>query len=1519
MKRIKTNSIGARILSGVLSVLMIMSACPTTAFAEYDEPEDKTIVVENSDTETENKDAVVVVDGSTEEDENVDSIPVDEDADDQTTPDVDVPPNITTEATEVTTTEEVTTETTTEKATEATTEKTTTEVTTTEKETDTTTETVEEELPVVEFNHYFTEIDESLVETSDLIVTTNDASIFTKNTNVVSNFDNAYIISCDSVEEARYVYSYYVDKVDTITDLSKVISVATDDNDKDIADMSDINDGNDALSNLNDIDVNNYAGYIALIDTGANADVNFSVVGDDTSDSNGHGTKMLNLIKAENPAAKVMSIKVFNGSKTDAASVYAGIKLAIESKVSVINLSLVGSNVEKNAIVKDAINEAIANGITVIGAAGNYNISAKKFIPGCIDDVIVIGAANEDGTKYATSNTDADYYVVAESTSEATAIYTGLYTADKLDDERIFSGNSKDNKDDSTKSDETAGDEWWTKTKWKYVVNEDGSVTFLLDNNFDEFETSTAHREYHGDGTEVNTLSKYQDNTYTSNGECYFNYSDVGEGYISNFTGNSVFETIWKEAGSPAIYSSCDSHWENNTGSHPAPYLTTGTKKYKATSIVSTSSDKTKKYLKVDLMISDDNTYNVNWPTVTLDTKRYYMHITTLTNSNDGVTGNIRGSGHIYDTVTGSIVQGSSVTISKSVTSEGTGGTLVDAANDVRDSLRISIADKLMVIAVDCTDNYGGKMNPSVTLGSVINSSSDLYEQWLTRSYDAADHTQIYRAIFDAYSYNDIYLELTKKYDQDYSDIIAKSNYYKLDGTTIEIYSDKECKNKIIDKNTGKACSFVIPENNGNKAYSKTFKLDYAYAGKTIYFKEVKTGQGYKLDNMVHSTTMEKESNSTTPFTMSNVPMFDPPTLALQKVSNITGKSDFDGSIKAGNAVYTVTQYDLTEANGKGSATGRVWHYKTDSDGIVKFNNKEYCTDTSKAKQPPVNPDDNRLTWPVGYYEITETQVPKGSDKKNYGALQSKHVYSYKIYPCNGQTSLGFNTILFDGSVSNWMERTIRNNTTGLAKWERNPDYKIQIGGVNYTGTDRYVFYAVEEENWLPIGLYKASDSYVVSGWIKNDNWKNMVKRPEGDTSYEGAVYYLYTTDNTIFTPKPANDTANPNGNIYLTAGTSTNQLETVDGLGNSGTTDLGQMLYPVLANGKQVTLVTDSNGIAVSKYKLPESSTYRLVEQTAPEGYKISTKVLTVESPWTKGDKAETIVNFENYINTKNNTATTNAISGSNRKGAQTDTPYSYTITIRKADKYNVTGQGDGTTNDIKFAVINRSADQILVRNTVESDYVLFDTTKTKFIQPGQVAAIITTHTMNNVEGMAKINGLPYGTYQIVELRSDAKISVGENYDDSDKLGSSPLANVSYLWDDSNDSGLVELHDEKMNHNYDFSAVSEDNEKLNINTPFVDGFRAYKMDKTNLKLTEGFSSANDIKFAIVNKSNRQVRLEKKYVDQLGEDAAFVDYKAHEVIAPGEVVAILTTHDKDNIDGYMSIYGLRRNVTMYAG
>lgn len=402
----------SRILSVFLSVLMVANSLSSIAFASDEEamPSDEASVIEQLQSE------VTFVVEEPQTDENVNSNPTNEDGNGVEDNQVETPPPKVDEPVSPGDTEPPV-------------------------------ETPTEEVQLIEFDHYYKEIDTSLVNTPDLFVQTNNPEIFTKNTNVVSNYDNVYIISCDSVEVARYVYSYYVDKVDFISDLSEVMSLAEGEeeekSEEDVADLTNVNENtDDSISQLNDIvpEVQkvDYSDYIALIDTGANADVNFSVVGEDTSDSNGHGTKMLELIKQNNPNAKVMSIKVFNGNTTSAADVYAGIKLAIESEVKVINLSLVGANIQKNAILVDVINEALDKGIIVIGAAGNNNTNAKNFISGCIDGVIVVGAVNEDGTKYSTSNYNASVYVVATSTSEATAIYTGLYSANRLDDGRIF-------------------------------------------------------------------------------------------------------------------------------------------------------------------------------------------------------------------------------------------------------------------------------------------------------------------------------------------------------------------------------------------------------------------------------------------------------------------------------------------------------------------------------------------------------------------------------------------------------------------------------------------------------------------------------------------------------------------------------------------------------------------------------------------------------------------------------------------------------------------------------------------------------------------------------------------------------------------------------------------------------------------------------------------------------------------------------------------------------------------------
>jgi len=533
-------------------------------------------------------------------------------------------------------------------------------------ETEETVETLEteEEIEYVVFDHYYSDIDSSLVNTTELFVITSDSSVFTRNTNVVSNYDDAFIIECSSVEEARFVYSYYVDKVDFITDMSDVASVASPDDteestpvetepvidavevteeidetevtetavptettvdveeteasetssvptessteatenineaealEPDIADLSDLNNGSDAISNLNGIDTvhNDYSGYIALIDTGANAQSNFTVLGGDTFDHNGHGTNMLGCIRSQNPYAQVVSIKVSENGSASAADIYAGFRLAIDLNVSVINFSMTAPDTAKNAVIRDIIQEALDAGIVVIGAAGNNAVSASHFIPGCIDGVITVGAATMGGTRLSSSNYDADYYVAAESTSEATAKFTGIYTAGNLDD-YIADFNSV--------FEIVADDDYWftreiarrmteealaegRSVAYIAVINEDGTYTMVevyLSDDFDVAWGPDSNHQNNATDTYTGTITPgnyFGTCTVVNGGDAYSKTitsltvlssltgtADASGNTVtrtSNASGMSSFQSV---LGSRSISLSCNGAWTSGNG-----------------------------------------------------------------------------------------------------------------------------------------------------------------------------------------------------------------------------------------------------------------------------------------------------------------------------------------------------------------------------------------------------------------------------------------------------------------------------------------------------------------------------------------------------------------------------------------------------------------------------------------------------------------------------------------------------------------------------------------------------------------------------------------------------------------------------------------------------------------------------------------------------------------------------------------------------------------------------------------
>lgn len=285
---------------------------------------------------------------------------------------------------------------------------------------------------------------------------------------VLSTYNGVSLLqfpSEDATKRAYIALSKIADFVNVDTANFEVSDIAN-------VEKDEMSEGINPIGELSEADTEevNQSNVIAVIDTGSSERDNViervSMLGDDVSDDNGHGDEMISKILSQDKDAKVISIKAMdsNGRGTT-SSVYAGLQYAIEKKVDIINMSFVGIANEDNSSIKDLIETAINQGITVVGAAGNNGTDASYFIPGCVEGAYIIGAANSDGTRLETSNygKTVDYNVVAGSTSEASALFTGYLSKHKAIDDvnsnnLIYSTDYKVKSDDKPKEDKPKED-----------------------------------------------------------------------------------------------------------------------------------------------------------------------------------------------------------------------------------------------------------------------------------------------------------------------------------------------------------------------------------------------------------------------------------------------------------------------------------------------------------------------------------------------------------------------------------------------------------------------------------------------------------------------------------------------------------------------------------------------------------------------------------------------------------------------------------------------------------------------------------------------------------------------------------------------------------------------------------------------------------------------------------------------------------------------------------------------------
>lgn len=292
------------------------------------------------------------------------------------------------------------------------------------------------------------DVDKSDFASKRLVVVSDKKSVFTDADKVIGQYGNIYLLQYETVKDAKDAYARLKDSVTAVEpdkDVTAATEASAEESTEAASNMETSTDADtsNAIAALNDMDASQSAqkekGVIALIDTGVSESENVidrvSMI-DDALTGNGHGDKMLADILSQDKDAKILSIRAMNDNGFGTiSSLVAAMEYAIDQKVDYINLSLYARTTLTTSVLEQEIMKATKAGIVVIGAAGNDGADVKDYVPGSVMEAYIIGAAKEDGTRQTLSNfgDTVDYNVVADSTSDATALFTGYVSKNGLD------------------------------------------------------------------------------------------------------------------------------------------------------------------------------------------------------------------------------------------------------------------------------------------------------------------------------------------------------------------------------------------------------------------------------------------------------------------------------------------------------------------------------------------------------------------------------------------------------------------------------------------------------------------------------------------------------------------------------------------------------------------------------------------------------------------------------------------------------------------------------------------------------------------------------------------------------------------------------------------------------------------------------------------------------------------------------------------------------------------------------
>lgn len=419
---------------------------------------------------------------------------------------------------------------------------------------------------------------------------------------------------------------------------------------------------------------------------------------------------------------------------------------------------------------------------------------------------------------------------------------------------------------------------------------------------------------------------------------------------------------------------------------------------------------------------------------------------------------------------------------------------------------------------------------------------------------------------------------------------------YSLEGAVYGVYDkDSNLITQMTTNAEGKAVSESIPYG-------------------TYWLKEIEAPEGFALNpNWSEAITLIAESAVVT---VTDIPQNDPINVVLRKRDADTAEDNSQGSASLQNAEFTVKYYKGyydSDPKAQGIEAARSWVLKTDEQGICKL------LDSYKVSGDDFYKDSNGYeTFPLGTVTIQETKAPSGylidsqifvRQIKGEGTIEPVDVYNEVI--------VSEKVIRGGVSIEKWDFETknkVPQGSATLAGAEftiTNQSAKaVIVDGKSYEKGKEIMTIKSDEEgiastknDVLPCGEYQISETKAPDGYL-----------PEGENLTQNFSIRKNGELVELNTEKTAAQNKVIRGGVKIEKWDYELHEKVPQGsatLEGAEFTITNQSKQPVIVDGVSypvgaviMTLVTDQEGVALTKNNILPYGEYQISETKAPVGY---------------------------------------------------------------------------------------------------------------------------------------------------------------------------------------------------------------------------------------------------------------------------------------------------------------------------